>query len=56
MKKEELQGFFDEMNIKDNCIDIIDNAIGTLMLDSVAAKNLASIIGKMLILIKDASR
>ena len=54
MKKEELQGFFDEMNIKDNCIDIIDNAIGTLMLDPVAAKNLASIIGKMLILIKDA--
>lgn len=54
MKKEELQGFFDEMNIKDNCIDIIDNAIGTLMLDPVAAKNLASIIRKMPILIKDA--
>jgi len=54
MKKEELQGFFDEMNIKGNCIDIIDNAIGTLMLDPVAAKNLASIIGKMPILIKDA--
>lgn len=54
MKKEELQSFFDEINIKDNCIDIIDNAIGTLMLDPVAAKNLASIIGKMPILIKDA--
>ena len=54
MKKEELQGFFDEMSIKDNCIDIIDNAIGTLMLDPVAVKNLASSIRNMPTLIKEA--
>lgn len=54
MIKKELQGFFDEMNIKDNCIDIIDNAIGTLMQDPDAAKKLADSIRKMPVLIKDA--
>lgn len=53
-KKEELQGFLNELNVKDNCVDIIDNAIGTLMLDPVATKNLVEKIGNMPTLIKEA--
>lgn len=53
-KKEELQGFLTELNIKDNCVDIIDNAIGTLMLDPVATKNLVEKIANMPTLIREA--
>lgn len=52
--KEELQNLADEMDIKDNCTELIDNAIGMLMMDSVATKNLVTQIGKMPILIRDA--
>ena len=54
MKKEELQGFLDEINIKDDCADIIDYAIGTLMLDPVATKKLVKEIRNMPTLIKEA--
>ena len=52
--KEELQNLADEMDIKDNCTELIDNAIGMLMMDPVATKNLVTQIGKMPILIRDA--
>lgn len=52
--KEELQSLVDEMSIKDNCTELIDNAIGMLMMDPVATKNLVMQIGKMPVLIRDA--
>ena len=54
MKNEELQKFLDGLDIKDNCTEIIDNAIGTLMLDPIAIKKLIGQIAKMPTLIKEA--
>lgn len=52
--KEELCSLIDELNIKDNCAELIDNAIGMLMLDPVATKNFTTQIAKMPIMIRDA--
>lgn len=54
MEKEELMGLFDELNSNDNYTEIIDNAIGTMMMDPVAIKNLVKIIGSMPTLIREA--
>lgn len=47
MEIKELKGVIAEMDIENYCTDIIDNAIGTLMLDSVAMKNLTLQLRKM---------
>lgn len=52
--KEELRSLIDELNIKENCAELIDNAIGMLMLDPVATKNFTVQIAKMPIMIRDA--
>lgn len=52
--KGKSQKLTDEKSIKDNCTQLIDNAIGTLMMDPIATKNLVAQIGKMPILIREA--
>lgn len=49
--KEELRSLIDELNIKENCAELIDNVIGMLMLDPVATKNFTVQIAKMPIMI-----
>lgn len=53
MKKEEIVNFLDEINYKDNGIEMIDNAIGTLMLDPIATKSLINQIRKTPALIRE---
>lgn len=52
--KVELENLINELNIKDNCAELVDNAIGMLMLDPIAAKNLIIQIAKSPIVIRDA--
>lgn len=54
MEKEELIGVIDELNSNIDYKEVIDNAIGTMMLDLVSAKKLMEFIKSMPILIREA--
>lgn len=54
MEMKELKGVIDEMDIENYSTDIIDNAIGTLMLDPIAMKNLTLQLRKIPTMIRDA--